>query len=278
MNKNELAGIINQTKGTHPLVHCITNYVTVNDVANIILACGAAPVMADAAEEAADISEIADALYINIGTLCPRTVESMLLAGKAANRKGIPVVLDPVGAGASPFRTQTTIRLLKEIKFAAIRGNVSEIKTIASGSGSTRGVDASVDDVVTPENAGRMIAMMKTISAATGAVIAASGAIDVIADADNACLCRNGNQMLCRITGSGCMESGVVASFAGANPRKLFEAAAAAMSFVGLCGEIAAKNVLKEKRGTGTFRAYFLDAADTLTSEEFSEGCRLEQR
>ena len=135
-----------------PLIHNITNYVTVNDCANMVLACGASPIMADDAAEVEEITAICGGLNINIGTLNSRTVTSMLLAGKKANQLGHPVVLDPVGAGASHLRTDTAFRLLREVQFTVIRGNISEIKTLASGAGTTKGVDADVADKVTEEN------------------------------------------------------------------------------------------------------------------------------
>ena len=135
-----------------PLIHNITNYVTVNDCANIVIACGASPIMSDDKNEVADITAICAGLNINIGTLNSRTIESMIIAGKTSNQLNHPVVLDPVGAGASKLRTETAIKLVEEVKFAVIRGNISEIKTLASGSGTTKGVDADVADKLTEDN------------------------------------------------------------------------------------------------------------------------------
>ncbi len=169
---------------TCPLIHNITNYVTVNDCANMVLACGASPIMADDAAEVEDITTICGGLNINIGTLNSRTVTSMLLAGKKANQLGHPVVLDPVGAGASRLRTDTAFRLLRDVKFTVIRGNISEIKTLASGAGTTtKGVDADVADKVTEENLDSAVAFAKKFAARTGAVVAITGAIDIVADA-----------------------------------------------------------------------------------------------
>ena len=181
---------------TCPLIHNITNYVTVNDCANMVLACGASPIMADDAAEVEDITTICGGLNINIGTLNSRTITSMLLAGKKANQLGHPVVLDPVGAGASRLRTDTAYRLLRDVKFAVIRGNISEIKTLASGAGTTKGVDADVADKVTEENLDSAVAFAKKFAAQTGAVIAITGAIDIVADAQKAYVIRNGNPMM----------------------------------------------------------------------------------
>ena len=147
-----LENMLENVRKKNPLIHNITNYVTVNDCANIVLACGASPIMADDKNEAAEITEICAGLNINIGTLNTRTIDAMLIAGKRSNELHHHVVLDPVGAGASKLRTDTARRLLKEVKFSVIRGNISEIKTLASGSGTTKGVDADVADKVTEEN------------------------------------------------------------------------------------------------------------------------------
>ena len=143
--------IFENVRRNAPLIHNITNYVTVNDCANMLLACGASPIMADDPEDALEITDICNGLNINIGTLNRRTIPAMFAAGKRANELGHPVVLDPVGAGASTLRTETALGLLKEVKFTVIRGNVSEIKTLALGSGNTKGVDANVADRVTED-------------------------------------------------------------------------------------------------------------------------------
>ena len=184
-----------------PLIHNITNYVTVNDCANMVLACGASPIMADDAAEVEDITTICGGLNINIGTLNSRTITSMLLAGKKANALGHPVVLDPVGAGASKLRTDTAFRLLREVQFAVIRGNISEIKTLASGAGTTKGVDADVADKVTEENLDAAVDFAKKFAAETGAVVAITGAIDIVADGEKAYCIRNGHPMMSSITG-----------------------------------------------------------------------------
>ena len=158
-------------RSTCPLIHNITNYVTVNDCANMVLACGASPIMADDAAEVEDITTICGGLNINIGTLNSRTITSMLLAGKKANQLGHPVVLDPVGAGASRLRTDTAFRLLRDVKFTVIRGNISEIKTLASGAGTTKGVDADVADKVTEENLDSAVAFAKAFAAQTLSLI-----------------------------------------------------------------------------------------------------------
>lgn len=261
-----------------PLVHCITNYVTVNDCANILLACGASPIMADDAAEAEEITSICSALDINIGTLNRRTVESMLLAGKKANALSRPVVLDPVGAGASALRTDTAHELMKAIRFSVIRGNISEIKTVARGSGTTKGVDADGNDAVTEENLDRAVAFARELSAKTGAVIAITGAIDIVADAEKAYAIRNGNRLMSKITGTGCMLTAVIAGFCGANPNNLLEATAAAVCAMGLCGELAFEKLQKTDGGTATYRTYLIDVMSKMNPEILNGGIKIESK
>ena len=261
---------------TCPLIHNITNYVTVNDCANMVLACGASPIMADDAAEVEDITTICGGLNINIGTLNSRTITSMLLAGKKANQLGHPVVLDPVGAGASRLRTDTAFRLLRDVKFTVIRGNISEIKTLASGAGTTKGVDADVADKVTEENLDSAVAA-KAFAAQTGAVIAITGAIDIVADAQKAYCIRNGNAMMSSITGTGCQLSALTAAFVTANPGHPLEAAAAAVCAMGLAGETAHKR-LTPLDGNSTYRNYIIDAIYNMTPDQLEEGANYEVR
>ena len=226
--------IVKNVRENTPLIHNITNYVTVNDCANILLACGGSPIMADDAGEVEEITAICGGLNINIGTLNQRTIPSMLLAGKKANELGHPVVLDPVGAGASVLRTQTALKLLDEVKFTVIRGNISEIKTLALGNGSTKGVDADVDDSVTEENLGQAVAFAKDFSKKTGAVIAITGAIDIVADSSKAFCIYNGHSDMSRITGTGCQLSAMTAAYVTANSEDVLTAAAAAVCAMGM--------------------------------------------
>ena len=175
-----------------PLVHNITNYVTVNDVANVLLACGGSPIMSDEPDDVEDITSICVGLNINIGTLNKRTIESMFLAGKKSKALGHVLLLDPVGAGASKLRTETAVKILDELKPDVIRGNISEIKTLALGSGTTRGVDADVADAVTESTLDNAVAFAKNFAAKTGSIIAITGAIDLVADAENCYVIRNG--------------------------------------------------------------------------------------
>lgn len=269
--------ILENVRKNVPLVHFITNYVTVNDVANMMLACGGSPIMSDEILDVEDITAICNATVINIGTLNKNTIEAMIAAGKRANELGHPVILDPVGAGASRLRTETTFRLLKEVKFAVIRGNISEIKTVYSGSGSTKGVDADVADVVTDDNLGETAAFAKELSKTTGAIIAITGAIDVIADTEHAYAVRNGVAVMSKITGTGCMLDGVIAGYIAANPDDRIHAVVAAIAAEGLCGEIAAGKVEAEGSGTSSLRMHLIDAMSTLDGRMLENGAKTEQ-
>ena len=209
-----------------PLVHNITNYVTVNDV---ILACGASPIMSDEPQDVQDITAICGGLNINIGTLNVRTIEGMLAAGHKANELNHMVLLDPVGAGASSLRTNTAVNLMQEIKFDVIRGNISEIKTLAAGSGTTKGVDADVADAVTEDNLDEAVAFAKAFSEKSGSIVAITGAIDLVSDGRKCYVIRNGRPEMGRITGTGCQLSAMTAAYVTANPEAPLEATAAAV-------------------------------------------------
>lgn len=269
--------MLKNVRASCPLIHNITNYVTVNDCANVVLACGASPIMADDREEVAEISSLCAGLNLNIGTLNSRTIDSMLLAGKRANELGHPVVLDPVGAGASKLRTETALRLLNEVRFTVIRGNVSEIKVLASGSGSTKGVDADLADRVTEENLDEMLAFAKSFAAKTGAVVAITGAIDLVTDGKTACCIRNGHPMMSSVTGTGCQLSAMTAAFVTANPTQPLEATAAAVCAMGLAGEIAHGRLTKLD-GNASYRNYIIDAIYNMTPEMLEKGARYEMR
>lgn len=268
--------IITNVRNNVPLVHAITNYVTVNDCANIILASGGSPIMADDMNEVRDIAAISSALVLNMGTLNERTVASMLAAGTTANQCGIPVVLDPVGAGASAFRNKTVLQLLKEVRFSVIKGNISEIKFLAAGEGKISGVDACEADKVTEENSGSVADFAKAFSEKTGSVIVITGAIDLVADHEHVYAIRNGHPMMSKITGTGCMLSAVTGSYIGANPGDILRAAAAAVCGMGLCGELAHKRLRELQGGTGMYRMLLIDEMSRLDEKILEEGAEYE--
>ena len=273
----DFAKIMNTVKTKNPLVHCITNYVTVNDCANVLIASGGAPIMSDEIEEVETITSISSALDINIGTLNQRTVKSMLASGKKANEIGIPVVLDPVGAGASALRNQTCKDLLDNVDFAVIRGNISEIKALALGSGSTKGVDAAAADKINDDNIDSVIEFVQAFAAKTGAVIVVSGATDIVADANRAALIKNGHPMMADITGSGCMLSAFLGAYVGANEDK-FDAVVAAMCCYGYAGELAYEKTSKAGAGNSTFRNHLIDSVYLMDAEDLAKGAKYEIR
>lgn len=267
---------LEQVRRKKPLIHNITNYVTVNDCANILLACGASPIMADDKAEAEQITSLCAGLNINIGTLNERTIPSMFLAGKKANEINHPVLLDPVGAGASKLRTDTARQLIEEIQFSVIRGNISEIKTLAYGMGTTKGVDADEADCIREETLDYAVKLGMEFAKKTGAVVVITGAIDIIAAKDQAYIIRNGHPIMSDITGSGCMLSAMLTAYIAANENPL-KAAAAAVCAMGICGENAQKRMTQED-GNAAFRNYLLDAAYRLEGEQLEQRANIEKR
>ena len=263
-------------RDVNPVVQCITNYVTVNDCANVLIACGGSPIMADDIKEVEDIVAISRALEINIGTM-NQAVESMLTAGKKANELGVPVVLDPVGAGASGLRNDTCKALLDNVQFTVIRGNISEIKALALGGGNTKGVDASAADKIDDNNIDSVIEFMQGFAAKTGAIIVVSGATDIVASADKVALIKNGHPMMADITGSGCMLSALLGAFVGANDDK-FAAVVAAMCYYGYAGEVAYEKTAAAGAGNSTFRNHLIDSVYLLKAEAVEKGAKYEIR
>ena len=267
------SALLTNLRETKPLVHHITNYVTVNDCANITLAIGASPVMADAIGEAADIAAIAGAVVLNMGTLNERTIPSMIAAGKSANTKGIPVVFDPVGAGASKLRNDTAASIISEVKLSVIRGNISEIRFIAGLQSQTKGVDASESDIAGADSAGQTA---QDLAQKLGCIVVVSGAVDTVSDGKKVVLIENGHPMLGNLTGTGCMCSSLIGSFCGANPNDLFAAAAAAMICMGIAGEQAFEKA--GQAGNGSFRAALHDAISRMNAQMFEKLARFNEK
>ncbi len=272
-----LGNCLENVRRNTPLVHSITNYVTVNDVANALLACGGSPIMSDEPEDVLDITSICGGLNINIGTLNQRSIESMFVAGEKANELGHIVLLDPVGAGASKLRTDTAIKLMNTIKFDVIRGNASEIKTLALGCGTTKGVDTDAADTVTEDNLEDMVAFAKSFSEKTKAVIAITGAIDLVADSEKCYVIRNGRPEMSRITGTGCQLSGIATAYAVANPDDKTKAVAAAVCVMGLAGEIGYSKLLPGE-GNSTLRNHIIDAIYNMDAVALNKGAKYEVR
>jgi len=258
MDPKTCSDLLVQVRKTRPLVHHITNTVTINDCANITISAGAAPVMAGAAEEAAEMVGAAGALVLNIGTLFPAQVEAMLIAGRRANELGVPVILDPVGVGATALRTESALRILREVKVSVLKGNAGEIGVLAGTGGSVRGVDS---EGIT----GDPVEVAKACARLTGTVVAMSGPVDVVTDGERALLVRNGNPMMERLSGTGCMLSSVVGAFVAVADDPV-AASAAAMAAFGRAGEKAAENA----KGPYSFRTALFDELYSLTPEDLA--------
>lgn len=263
-------------RATVPLVHCITNYVTVHDVANVVIACGGSPIMSDEPADVEDITSICGALDVNIGTLNERTIQAMALASARAQELGHPIVLDPVGAGASRLRTNTAATLLDQRAITCVRANMSEVKALASGAAATRGVDAAPGDAVTYENLDAMAAYTRDFSRACGAIVAVSGAIDLVSDAEHTYVVSNGHRLMAGITGSGCMLSAVTAAYLAANPDDRLGAVAAAFAMFGLAGKLAAERAENEGVGNATFSNYLIDAVGAMDADTLNRGALYE--
>ncbi|MDO4618387.1 MAG: hydroxyethylthiazole kinase [Clostridia bacterium] len=260
-----------------PLIHNITNYVTVNDCANVLLALGASPIMSDDKNEVREITSVCGGLNINIGTLNERTIESMIIAGRKANELNHPVILDPVGAGASALRTDTALKLLNELKISVIRGNISEIKALAGISANAQGVDAGIADKVTYENLDNTVGFLKEFSKKTGAIVAVTGAIDIVCNSEKAYIILNGHPLMSSVTGTGCMLSAITAAYITANPDSMLEATAMAVCTMGIAGEIAHKR-LSQLDGNSSYRNYIIDAIYNMTVSQIKEGAKYEVR
>ena len=252
-------------RATKPLVHQITNYVVMNETANATLALGALPVMAHAREEVEEMVGIASALVINIGTLSPHWVEAMLAAGKAANAKGIPVVVDPVGAGATRYRTETAKRLLDEVQVTVLRGNPGEVATLVGVAAEVRGVE-SIGAGGDPADLAREAAR------SLGLVASVTGPTDHVSDGGAVLRITNGHELLAAVSGTGCMSTAITGCFAAAKPGRPFEAAAEALAAFGIAGEDAADGA----RGPGTFHAALYDALYNLRPDDLDRRAAIE--
>ena len=275
INKEELLQkipkLLDELKNKNPLTHCITNFVTVNDCANAVLAIGASPIMSEDIEEVAEVVSISDALVINIGKLSHEQVEAMKVSSAQANKINTPVILDPVGVGISQLRNKVTLELIENYKLTAIRGNITEIKTIAkltgiiSESNTAKGVDVSESDIITKDNLNENAKIISKLAANLDTVILASGPIDILSDGETTIAIDNGDEMMPQITGSGCMLSSIVGSCIGAtNP---LEGTLLAALLMTIAGEKTRAKVDNENAGTGSFRAYLIDYLYKLDSQ-----------
>ncbi len=252
-----------------PLVHSITNFVVMNFNANVLLALGAAPVMAHAHDEVAEMAGIAQALVLNIGTLEPAWIESMRLAQARAHERGIPVVLDPVGAGATAYRNRALAGLIEAHAPTILRGNGSEVMSVAGLAAATRGVDSAA-------SSNDALAVARDFARRTGAVVCVSGADDHVVDAQGRWLTlSNGHPWMTRITGVGCSATAMIGAFAAVQP-DAWRATAAAMAYLGVVGEWAAEQVIAEGDGVGTMAVKLLDGLQLLDDAAFLSRLKLQ--
>lgn len=260
--------MIDDIRYENPLIHQITNQVTMNDCANVTLAVGASPVMASSPQEAAEMAKSAKALVINIGTLQSTAYEGMKAAGKAANDSGVPVIFDPVGVGATVYRTNSAFELLKEIKPAAIRGNASEMNTLIGGASTVKGVDAgqvAISSIDIAEETAKLYDCIAIVS----------GKEDAVSDGSNTYLIQNGHIMLSKITGTGCMSSSLIGCFAGLG-QNLLLSAVAGTSLMGIAGEMAAES-LNKTEGLGTFKVKLMDFISLIDGKMWLEGVKISE-
>lgn len=263
----EVQELLDRVRRTNPLIHNITNIVVANFSANGLLALGASPVMADAVEEAADMAKVSDAVVLNMGTLNSETVKAMIVAGKSANENGIPVILDPVGVGATTYRTEVAKKLLQEIKVAIIRGNAAEIANLIGEKWEIKGVDVGNSE-------GNVLEIATLAAEKLNTVIVVTGKDDIISDGMTTFVVHNGHPILTKVTGTGCLLSTVVGAFAAVEENRLV-AATSALVFYGVAAEIAAHKT--EGQGPGSFQIEFLNQLSCISSSEIDLNGSFEQ-
>jgi hydroxyethylthiazole kinase len=257
MRIKELGIVLEKVREANPLVHNITNVVVTNFTANGLLALGASPVMAYAKEEVADMARIAGALVLNIGTLKVDNVEAMLIAGKAANEAGVPVIFDPVGAGATPYRTETARRIAEEVKLSVLRGNAAEVANVIGENWMIKGVDAG-------EGSGDIVALAKKAAKQLQTTVVITGKDDVVTDGHTTYMIRNGHPILTKVTGTGCLLTSVIGAFTAVEKDVPFAAAAALVSY-GVAAELAVRQTGEKP---GSFQIELLNKLSEVSAED----------
>ena len=277
---DKIPSLLKEVREKNPLTHCITNFVTVNDCANAVLAIGASPIMAEDIDEVEEIVNIANALVVNIGTLNHQQIESMKVSSAQANKTNTPITLDPVGVGVSKLRNETTIDLIKNYNPAVIRGNITEIKSISQlfniidETNTAKGVDACDDDVITQNNLKANGEIIRKTAEKLNTVILASGPIDILSDGKTTIAIYGGDEMMPLITGSGCMLSAIVGGCVGATTP--FEGSLLAILAMNKAGEKARAKVDESNSGTGSFRTFLIDALYNTDAEELKSESKIE--
>ncbi|PFZ13746.1 hydroxyethylthiazole kinase [Bacillus pseudomycoides] len=261
MNIKEIAKVVETVRESNPLVHNITNVVVTNFTANGLLAVGASPVMAYAKEEVAEMASIAGALVLNMGTLRPEEVEAMLIAGKSANTHHVPILFDPVGAGATSYRTEVARHIPSEVKLAMIRGNAAEIANVINEKWEIKGVDAGAGN-------GDVVGIAKQAADELDTVAVITGKEDVVTDGEQTVIIRNGHPILTKVTGTGCLLTSVMGAFAAVE-KDYVKAAVAALTFYGVAAEIAASKTVEQ--GPGSFQIEFLNQLANITVDDIEQ-------
>ena len=256
---------LRRLRESKPLVHQITNYVVMNETANATLALGALPVMAHAHEEVEEMVGLASALVLNIGTLSEHWIDAMLLAGRTAADRGIPIVLDPVGAGATRYRTQASRRILDETRVTVVRGNAGEVATLV-------GVEAEVRGVESMAAGGDPAELAREAARTLGVVASVTGPVDHVSDGERVLAVANGHELLASVTGTGCMATALTGCFLAAKPDAPLEAAAEALAAFG----VAAEDAAREAAGPGTFHARLYDGLARLEPETLDRLARVD--
>jgi hydroxyethylthiazole kinase len=259
MEKISLYETLEKVRRVNPLVHNITNVVVTNFTANGLLSLGASPVMAYAAEEVADMAKIASSLVLNIGTLNPQTVDSMIIAGNAANQSDVPVIFDPVGAGATHYRTETAQRIMRDVKVSVIRGNAAEIANVIGEKWEIKGVDAGATAN------GDIVTLAIKAAQTWNCLVVITGKEDVVTDGETTYLVSNGHPIMTKVTGMGCLLTSVIGAFAGVE-RNLLQASVAALTFYSIAAEKAAGKTVE--MGPGSFQIEFLNQLSLVSSED----------
>lgn len=264
LNLSDLLALRHEIRLEKPLIHCITNHISINECANAVLAVGAKPIMAEHPAEVAEITACAKALAVNLGNINDARMESMIISGKTAFKNNIPSVIDAVGVACSAFRLAFAKRFIEECHPSVIKGNMSEIKALCGVESGAQGIDVGEQDIVTDDNTGSSIALLKSLALKTGSVVAATGAVDIITDGEATYLVRNGCEMLSMITGTGCMLNVLIASFI--SKRNIIGGTVLATAYMGVCGELA-----ENTKGAGTFRTLLLDSLCSVSDDTFAK-------
>lgn len=267
MKLEAISELLEKVRERNPLVHNITNVVVTNFTANGLLALGASPVMAYAKQEVADMAKIAGALVLNMGTLSEREVKAMLIAGKSANQHHVPVLFDPVGAGATPYRTETAQKIVRELDIALVRGNAAEIANVIGESWEIKGVDAG-------EAGGDVASLAKAAAEKLETVVAITGKVDVISDGSTVYAIDNGHPILTKVTGTGCLLTSVMGAFAAVAENTLAAGAAALVAY-GVAAQKAAEKSAAD--GPGSFQIQFLDALSSVSADDIHRLGKIEQ-